>query len=177
VLESTLPPSTMPLVSAEYRRLGVPWAGPSQPSAELLDELRRAQFHVAQSAFAERSLIEHGVEPGRIFRMPLGVDAAASAPPRGRARRALPRALRRPYVGAQGVHHLIAGWQAAALPEAELVFVGVAKDKYILDLVARQPAGIRYLGFVPNARLHETYQSADVFVFPFAGRRRGLCHL
>jgi alpha-maltose-1-phosphate synthase len=42
----------------------------------------------------------------------------------------------------------------------------VPKDKYILDLVARQPAGIRYLGFVPNIRLHETYQSADVFVFP-----------
>src|SRR5207249_3205589 len=62
--------------------------------------------------------------------------------------------------------HLIAAWQAAALREAELVLVGVAKDRYILDLVARQPAGIRYLGFVPNARLHEIYQSADAFVFP-----------
>ena len=55
LLESTLPPSTMPLVAAEYRRLGVPWAGPTQPSAELLDELPRADAHVAQSAFAEQS--------------------------------------------------------------------------------------------------------------------------
>ena len=167
MLESTLPPSTMPLVSAEYRRLGVPWAGPSQPSAELLDELKRAQCHVAQSAFAERSLIEHGVEPGRIFRMPLGVDAMRFRPAEGPRPPGPFRALFAGHMSVRkGVHHLIAGWQAAALPEAELVFVGVAKDKYILDLVARQPAGIRYLGFVPNARLHETYQSADVFVFP-----------
>ena len=167
MLESTLPPSTMPLVAAEYRRLGVPWPGPSQPSAELLAELPRADFHIAQSAFAERSLIEHGVEPGRIFRMPLGVDAARFRPAEGPRPPGPFRALFAGHMSVRkGVHHLLAGWQAAALKEAELVFVGVPKDKYILDLVARQPAGIRYLGFVPNARLHETYQSADVFVFP-----------
>jgi Glycosyl transferases group 1 len=167
LLESTLPPSAMPLVAAEYRRLGVPWPGPDAPSAELLAELPRADFHVAQSAFAERSLVEHGVEPGRIFRMPLGVDAARFRP--AEAPRA-PGPFRALFAGhmsvRKGVHHLIAAWQAAALKEAELVFVGVPKDEYILDVVARQPAGIRYLGFVPNARLHETYQSADVFVFP-----------
>ena len=167
MLESTLPPSTMPLVAAEYRRLGVPWPGPSQPSGELLAELPRADFHIAQSAFAERSLIEHGVEPGRIFRMPLGVDAARFRPAEGPRAAGPFRALFAGHMSVRkGVHHLLAGWQAAALKEAELVFVGVPKDKYILDLIARQPAGIRYLGFVPNARLHETYQSADVFVFP-----------
>ena len=167
MLESTLPPSTMPLVAAEYGRLGVPWPGPSQPSAALLAELPRADFHIAQSAFAERSLIEHGVEPGRIFRMPLGVDAARFRPAEGPRPPGPFRALFAGHMSVRkGVHHLLAGWQAAALKEAELVFVGVPKDKYILDLVARQPSGIRYLGFVPNARLHETYQSADVFVFP-----------
>jgi len=167
MLESTLPPSTMPLVAAEYGRLGVPWPGPSQPSAALLAELPRADFHIAQSAFAERSLIEHGVEPGRIFRMPLGVDAARFRPAEGPRPPGPFRALFAGHMSVRkGVHHLLAGWQAAALKEAELVFVGVPKDKYILDLIARQPAGIRYLGFVPNARLHETYQSADVFVFP-----------
>ena len=49
-------------MAAEYRRLDVPWPGPSKPSTELLAELPRADFHVAQSAFAERSLIEHGTE-------------------------------------------------------------------------------------------------------------------
>src|SRR6516162_9371452 len=167
MLESTLPPSTMPLVAAEYRRLGVPWPGPSQPSAELLAELSRADFHIAQSAFAERSLIEHGVAPGRIFRMPLGVDAARFRPAVGLRAPDPFRALFAGHMSVRkGVHHLLAGWQAAALKEAEFVFVGVPKDKYILDLVARQPSGIRYLGFVPNARLHETYQSADAFVFP-----------
>ena len=167
LLESTLPPSTMPLVAAEYGRLGVPWPGSSAPSAELLAELPRAEFHVAQSAFAERSLIEHGVEPGRIFRMPLGVDAARFRPAEGPRSPGPFRALFAGHMSVRkGVHHLLRAWQAAGLKDAELVFVGVAKDKYILDLVARRPAGIRYQGFVPNARLHETYQSADAFVFP-----------
>jgi glycosyltransferase involved in cell wall biosynthesis len=167
LLESTLPPSAMPLVAAEYRRLGVSWPGPDAPSAELLAELPRADFHIAQSAFAERSLIDHGVEPGRLFRMPLGVDAARFRPAEAPRPPGPFRALFAGHMSVRkGVHHLIAAWQAAALKEAELVFAGVPKDKYILDLVGRQPAGIRYLGFVPNARLHETYQSADVFVFP-----------
>jgi glycosyltransferase involved in cell wall biosynthesis len=167
LLESTLPPSAMPVVSAEYRRLGAPWAGPARPSPQLLAELPRADFHIAQSAFAERSLIEHGVEPGRIFRMPLGVDASRFRPREGSRAPGPFRALFAGHMSVRkGVHHLIAAWQAAALGEAELVLVGVAKDRYILDLVARQPAGIRYLGFVPYARLHEIYQSADVFVFP-----------
>jgi glycosyltransferase involved in cell wall biosynthesis len=167
LLESTLPPSAMPLVAAEYRRLGVTWTGPSEPSAELLDELTRADVHVAQSAFAERSLIEHGVEPGRIFRMPLGVDAERFRPAEGDRPPGPFRALFAGHMSVRkGVHHLLAAWQAASLKDAELLFAGVPKDRYILDLVARQPAGIRYLGFVPNARLHETYQSADVFVFP-----------
>jgi glycosyltransferase involved in cell wall biosynthesis len=166
-LESTLPPSTLPLVAAEYRRLDVPWPGATQPSVELLAELPRADFHVAQSAFAERSLIEHGVESGRIFRMPLGVDIARFQPaptprPDGpfRALFAGQMSVRK------GVHHLLAAWRAANLVDAELIFAGAPKDRYIADLVARQGTGIRYLGFVPHARLHETYQSADVFVFP-----------
>jgi len=167
LLESTLPPSSMPLVAAEYRRLGVPWSGPSEPSAELLDELRRADYHIAQSAFAERSLIEHGVDPGRIFRMPLGVDAERFRPAEGPRP---PRPFRALFAGhmsvRKGVHNLLTAWQAARLSDAELICVGVAKDRYILDLVARQPASVSYRGFVPNARLHETYQSADAFVFP-----------
>jgi glycosyltransferase involved in cell wall biosynthesis len=167
LLESTLPPSTLPLVAAEYRRLDVPWPGATEPSAELLAELPRADFHVAQSAFAERSLIEYGVEPGRIFRMPLGVDISRFRPAGG------PRApgpFRAFFAGQmsvrKGVHHLLAAWRAADLRDGQLVFAGAPRDRYIAELAARPDPSIRYLGFVPHARLHETYQSADVFVFP-----------
>jgi hypothetical protein len=167
LLESTLPPSTMPLVAAEYRRLGVPWSGPSEPSAELLAELPLADFHIAQSAFAERSLIEYGVEPGRIFRMPLGVDVTRFRPAAAPRRSGPFRALFAGHMSVRkGVHNLMTAWAAARLKDAELLLVGVAKDQYILDLVARQGASVRYEGFIPNARLHETYRSADVFVFP-----------
>jgi glycosyltransferase involved in cell wall biosynthesis len=167
LLESTLPPSTLPIVAAEYRRLGAPWHGGSEPSAELLAELPRADFHIAQSAFAEGSLIDYGVDPGRIFRMPLGVDTTRFRPA-GQPRRAGP--FRAFFAGQmsvrKGVHHLLAAWQAAGLREAELVFAGAPRDPYIRELIAKAGSGVRHLGFVPHAKLHEAYQSADVFVFP-----------
>ena len=167
LLESTLPPSTLPIVAAEYRRLGVPWPGESEPSAELLAELPRAEFHVAQSAFAERSLIEYGVEPGRIFRMPLGVDTARFRPADGPRRDGPFRAFFAGQMSVRkGVHHLLAAWQAAGLQDAELVFAGAPRDSYIRELIGKAGASVRHLGFVPHARLHEAYQSADVFVFP-----------
>jgi len=167
LLESTLPPSTMPMVAAEYKRLGVPWSGLTAPTRELLAELPLADFHVAQSAFAERSLIDYGVAPGRIFRMPLGVDAARFRP---RAGERTPGPLRVLFTGQmsvrKGVHHLLAAWDLAKLGAAELLFAGAPKDSYIADLVGKRGAGVRYLGFVPHSRLHELYQSADIYVFP-----------
>jgi glycosyltransferase involved in cell wall biosynthesis len=166
LLESTLPPSTLPLVAAEYRRLDVPWPGETQPSAELLAELPRADFHVAQSAFAERSLIEHGVDPGRIFRVPLGVDVERFQPAAARAGGPFRALFAGQMSVRKGVHHLLEAWRAAELSDGELVFAGAPRDRYIAALVARQGPGVRYLGFVPHARLHEAYASADVFVFP-----------
>ncbi len=167
LLESTLPPATLPLVAAEYRRLDVPWPEPRQPSAELLAELPRADFHVAQSAFAERSLIDYGVEPGRIFRMPLGVDTMRFRP--AEVLRP-PGPLRALFAGQmsvrKGVHHLLEAWDAAGLRDGELCFAGAPRDRYIVELLGLQRRGVRYLGFVPHARLHEIYQSADMFVFP-----------
>ena len=167
LLESTLPPSTMPIVAAEYARLGVPWPGLTRPTPELLAELPLADFHVAQSAFAESSLIDYGVAPGRIFRMPLGVDAGRFRPRPGERK---PGPLRVLFTGQmsvrKGVHHLLAAWDLAKLGEAELLFAGAPKDPYIAELVAKRGKGVRYLGFVPHARLHELYQEADIYVFP-----------
>jgi glycosyltransferase involved in cell wall biosynthesis len=167
LLESTLPPSTMPIVAAEYTRLGVPWPGLSAPTPELLAELPLADFHVAQSAFAERSLIDYGVAPGRIFRMPLGVDADRFRPREGQRK---PGPLRVLFTGQmsvrKGVHHLLAAWDLARLGDAELLLAGAPKDAYIADLVGKRGAGVRYLGFVPHAKLHELYQEVDVYVFP-----------
>lgn len=167
LLESTLPPSTLPLVAGEYRRLDVSWSGATEPSAELLAELPRADFHVAQSAFAERSLIDYGVAPGRIFRMPLGVDVERFHPREGPR----PSGPFRAFFAGQmsvrkGVHHLLAAWRIAGLRDGELVFAGAPRDRYIADLIARADASVQHLGFVPHARLHEAYRAADVFVFP-----------
>jgi glycosyltransferase involved in cell wall biosynthesis len=168
LLESTLPPSTLPLVAAEYRRLGQPWTEAAAPSALLLAELPRADYVVAQSRFAQRSLAEYGVAPGRVLLMPLGVDVGrfrpAAAPPEAE------RPFRVLFAGQmsvrKGVHHLLEAWSRLALPEAELLFAGAPRDPYIQDLLKRQKGRVRALGFVPHARLHEVYQQADLFVFP-----------
>ncbi|MFO1060387.1 MAG: glycosyltransferase family 4 protein [Dongiaceae bacterium] len=169
LLESTLPPSTLPLVAAEYARLGQPWTGPSAPSALLLGELPRADYVVAQSRFAQRSLAEYGVAPGRVLLMPLGVDVARfrPAPP---AAAGAARPFRVLFAGQmsvrKGVHHLLEAWSRLDLPDAELLFAGAPRDAYIQDLLKRQRGRVRPLGFVPHARLHEVYQQADLFVFP-----------
>jgi glycosyltransferase involved in cell wall biosynthesis len=168
LLESTLPPSTLPLVAAEYRRLGQPWTAPAEPSALLLGELPRADYVVAQSRFAQRSLAEHGVAPGRVLLMPLGVDVARFRPAPTQAEPGRP--LRVLFAGQmsvrKGVHHLLEAWSRLALPNAELLFAGAPRDAYIQDLLKRQRGTVRALGFVPHVRLHEVYQQADLFVFP-----------
>ena len=167
LLESTLPPSTLPLVAAEYRRLGERWPGTDRPSRELLAELPLCDYAVAQSRFALDSLTEYGVAPERIVLMPLGVDVDRFRPPEAEPEG---RPFRVLFVGQmsvrKGVHHLLEAWSSLALPDAELVFAGAPKDAYILDLVRRTQGCHRYLGFVAHARLHEVYQQADLLVFP-----------
>jgi alpha-maltose-1-phosphate synthase len=167
LVESTLPPSTLPLVAAEYRRLGQPWSDPDRPSPELLDELAAADYVVAQSRFARQSLIDYGVAAGRVLLMPLGVDVDRFRP--GPSNPA-PRPFRLLFAGQmsvrKGVHHLLEAWSRLDLPDAELLFAGAPRDRYIQDLLAAAKGRVRPLGFVPHARLHEVYQQADLFVFP-----------
>jgi glycosyltransferase involved in cell wall biosynthesis len=166
VLEITLPPSTNPIVAAEHRRLGLPTV-PDAPSPPFLAELKRAQSVIAQSRFSALSAIEYGVEPGRIFQVPLGVDVERFRPveePRGE------RPFRALFTGQmtirKGIHHLLDAWSLAARGEDELLFAGYPRETYALDLLRRTSERHRYLGFVPHARLQEVYRQADVFVFP-----------
>ena len=167
LVESTLPPSTLPLVAAEYRRLGQSWTDPAAPSPELLDELAASDYVVAQSRFARQSLVDYGVAAERVLLMPLGVDVDRfrPAPPDP-----APRPFRLLFAGQmsvrKGVHHLLEAWSMLGLEDAELLFAGAPKDRYIQDLLARTRGRHRALGFVPHARLHEVYQQADLFVFP-----------
>lgn len=167
MLESTLPPSTLPILAAEHARLDRPWPGPTRPSRELLEELGRTDYHVAQSRFALRSLVEYGVDPNRVFLMPLGVETERFAP---RSEWRADRPFRALFAGQltirKGVHHLLAAWAAAALPGAELLFAGGTREPFIRDLLARAEGRTRHLGFVPHARLQDVYREADIFVIP-----------
>ncbi len=168
LLESTLPPSTLPILAAEHDRIGRLWSGPARPSRELLRELSMTDYHVAQSHFALRSLAEYGVDPNRVFLMPLGVETGRFSPagPGSAGRRPFRALFTGQLTIRKGVHHLLQAWAAAGLPDAELLLAGSAPDPFMRDLVARAPGSPRYLGFVPHARLQAVYREADVFVFP-----------
>ncbi|HEX6102236.1 MAG TPA: glycosyltransferase family 4 protein [Alphaproteobacteria bacterium] len=166
ILEITLPPSTNAIVAAEHRRIGIP-PEPAEPSPAFLEELGRTDYVVAQSRFSAHSAIAFGVEPGRVFQVPLGVDTErfrpAEAPAASRPFRAL-------FTGQmsirKGVHHLLEAWASVARGDDELLFAGYPREPYVVELVGRSKARQRYLGFVPHDRLQEIYRQADIFVFP-----------
>src|SRR5262249_13593378 len=165
LLEVTLPPTTNAILAAERRRLGLA-PGPSSASPAFRTELSRCHYVVAQSLFSARSVMECGIEPGRIFVMPLGVDTDRFRP----AARIGDGGVRALFTGQmpirKGVHHLLDAWSLAAGPEDELLFAGYPSEPEVIDRVRRAGGRRRYLGFVPHDRLHEVYQQADFFVFP-----------
>jgi glycosyltransferase involved in cell wall biosynthesis len=166
ILEVTLPPSTSRIVADEHRRIGIaPEA--EAPSRPFLDELARADYVIAQSRFSAASAIEHGVPPGRIFQVPLGVEVERFRPA---ARTAEGRPFRALFTGQmsirKGIHHLLEAWSLVARGDDELLLAGYPRETHVLDLVRRAQGRHRYLGFVPHERLHEVYAEADVFVFP-----------
>jgi glycosyltransferase involved in cell wall biosynthesis len=166
ILEVTLPPSTSRIVAEEHRRIGIPPEAEA-PSSAFLDELATADYVIAQSRFSARSAIEHGVAPGRIFQMPLGVEVDRFRP---QERAAAGRPFRALFTGQmsirKGIHHLLEAWSLAARGEDELLLAGYPREPHVLELVRRAKGRQRYLGFVPHERLHEVYAEADVFVFP-----------
>ena len=98
LLEVTLPPTTAAVVAAERRRLGLPVAGPTGPAPDMLRELVSARYVVVQSRFSAASVMAHGVEPGRVFLMPLGVDAERFRPAAARTAASTMPALRMPQM-------------------------------------------------------------------------------
>lgn len=128
------------------------------------DAWRGADHIVCASGFTRQSLIEAGADPGRISVIPYGVDLPetfAEAPP------ANFRAL---YVGSgsyrKGLHHLIAAWARARLPEgARLTVVARVIEPELLALVQSAP-GVDYVSGVRAAELAALYASSSLFVMP-----------
>jgi glycosyltransferase involved in cell wall biosynthesis len=120
---------------------------------------------VIPSLHVERSFIDHGFPPEKLFRNPYGVDlsmfAPTSAPP------AAPPTLL--FVGAwsyrKGVDVLVDAWRQ--LEGVRLLHVGAVVDAPLPDA-----PGFTHIDAVPQSRLREFYAQAHVFVM--ASREEGL---
>ena len=128
-------------------------------------EHRLSHSNVVASSFTKASLVENGIDDGKIEVIPYGVDLDAfSVRPAG----APARPLRFLFLGSvnarKGVPLLCQAWQALAPEDAELWLVGPVSDK-ARSLIPALP-GLRVMGKVAHRDLPALMQQCDVLVFP-----------
>lgn len=120
---------------------------------------------VSASSFTKRTLVEHGVEGGKILVNPYGVDGRRF---HSGDRASRDRPLRFIFVGSlqarKGIPVLVDAWRRLAPRDAELWLVGAASAqarKLIPDL-----PGLALKGPISNADLPAIFDACDAFVFP-----------
>jgi glycosyltransferase involved in cell wall biosynthesis len=156
-------------IAHEYARLelereGVPVRG-TAVTARIQAERARADHILAPSEFVVRCLVEHGVEPEKIVRLPFGADVQHQVG-NGERRDGVFRAL---FVGQvaprKGVRYLLDAWRRLALPNSELVLVG-GGGRAASRLLRTDGGQCRWIGQVPRAEVRRWFECSDVFVFP-----------
>ena len=162
---SAHPRAQIELINAERRQ----WKLKPLPITALVSqverELQSADHILVQSRFSERTLVEQGISPAKLVRIPLGVDVKRFVP----ATEHTAHPFRVLFVGQvmlrKGVQYLLEAWQQLDWHDAELWLVGkVMPDAQpVLKKYSYLP-GVRILGHVPNQVA--MYQASDVFVMP-----------
>ncbi len=129
------------------------------------------------SSFSRRTFTEHGVAPGRLVELPLGVDHEHFSPREGRA----PGPLRVVFVGRvelmKGVPYLLTALQRLKKLPLELQLVGPVADDLKPLLRRLDDPRVRYLDVTGRAALPAVYRGADVLVFPTVNDALGLVML
>jgi len=127
------------------------------------DEIAIADYIFAVSTFHGRSLLEAGVPEGKLVHIPLGVDPELFSPrPQSDDGR-----FRVIFVGKitqrKGISYLLDGFEAAALPDTELLLVGAPVGS---TTPWRERPRVRHVPPRPRAELPALYATADVYVLP-----------
>ncbi|MCM1984603.1 glycosyltransferase family 4 protein [Lyngbya confervoides] len=126
-------------------------------------EIELADHIFVASSITQQSLLTEGISPNRITVIPYGSPTAYFYPLSKQD--STFRALFVGRVGARkGVHYLLDAWSKLALPQSELMLVGVNEmPSHWWD---KTPNSLRYIDSVPHHQLNHYYSQANVFVFP-----------
>ena len=150
------------LLQEEYGRLGFPWEATPRATVEReLREYELADRVFVPSLFVERSFLSRGFPAARLFRNGFGVDVSRFTP--GEKKDDVFRVI---YAGSlsvrKGIHHLVRGFQEAAIPNSELLLIGGALPETARLVGAADPR-IRLIGHVPQNELPALYRTGSVF--------------
>ena len=151
------------ILREEYASLGLRWE--ETPRATVERELREYQLAdrvFVPSRFVQRTFLEAGFSAGRLFLNGFGVDVSRFSP--GTKSDDVFRII---FAGSlsvrKGIHHLVAAFRRAGIPNSELVLVGGATAE-TNQLLGTQDARIHRVGHVAQNELPGWYRNASVFV-------------
>ena len=153
------------ILREEYASLGLRWEETPRLTVEReLREYQLADRIFVPSRFVHQTFLEAGFPPERLFLNGFGVDVSRFSP--GTKTDDVFRVI---FAGSlsvrKGIHHLVAAFRRAAIPNSELLLVGGATAE-TAQLVGPLDARICRIGHVPQNELPAWYQKSSVFVMP-----------
>jgi glycosyltransferase involved in cell wall biosynthesis len=114
--------------SFEFSARATSEEGGDPPSEELVRRIKGeralADFLLVPSKFVETCLVENGVDPRKIVRIPYGVDPSTFAPGEPDQQRPFTALFAGQLGLRKGLKYLLEAWASLRLPNAELVLVG-----------------------------------------------------
>ncbi len=155
------------LLREEFRKRGAPFEG-VDPRNRAQEEAEYASADVitVPSSFAERSFVAEGIAPGKLRRVPYGMDLSRFQ------RVALPPDDKFVvlFVGAisfnKGIPYLLEAFAALRHPRKELVLIGAMAPEMAAYCRGKQFADVTFAGPRPQSALSRWMSSSHVLVLP-----------
>ncbi|HEY0866056.1 MAG TPA: glycosyltransferase [Fimbriimonas sp.] len=155
------------LLREEYELQGARWPGISKTIIDReLAEYDEADRILVPSRFAERSFLDHGTDPAKIWRLPYGVDLTRFTPgDTGKSDR-----FRVLYAGQKthqkGIAYLLTAFDLLRKPGKELLIVG-SESPETSELLSRAACtNVRTVPSVPRETLARFMASSHALVLP-----------
>lgn len=140
-----------------------------------IEEVKMSQYFLVASRVVSKSIQEQGVDEGKIYRIPYGVNSEKFSYKR---KERLVKPLNMVYVGQinhrKGIHHLFNVMEHFSEQDIAVKLAGSVDKSGKLYIENVNKKNVEFCGFVTRDRLAELYKSSDVFVFPTIGEGFGL---